>query len=302
MMQDVKRGTTKRAQAADKIAKICCFRSPDGVQLIADELGSDRAPVVILLHGGGQTRHSWSGAMHALAARGYRVINFDARGHGDSDWSDTGAYELDDRVADLQTIVASLECPFALVGASLGGGTAIHAVARGMSPTAVVLVDIVPSPEKSGVDRIVNFMRANPDGFSSLDEAVDAVAAYNPDRPRPRDPSGLMRNLRLRDNGRLYWHWDPQITAMKSGPHHELVKHSAATMALREDIPVLLVRGLKSDVVSDAGVAAFLELLPRLEVADVNGAGHMVAGDRNDAFNASVINFLEHHLSLAAAS
>ena len=72
-------------------------------------------------------------------------------------------------------------------------------------------------------------------------------------------------------------------------------------MARREGLPVLLVRGLKSDVVSDAGVAAFRALLPALEVADVGGAGHMVAGDRNDAFNASVIAFLMRHLALGVA-
>lgn len=272
------------------------FRAPDGVELIADDVGDPGAPVVVLLHGGGQTRHSWSGAMRALARGGYRVINFDARGHGDSDWSEAGAYELDHRVDDLRTIVADLDQPFALVGASLGGATAIHAVASGMTPAAVVLVDIVPEPEPDGIDRIVSFMRANPEGFASLDEAADAVAAYNPARPRPTEPAGLMRNLRRREDGRLYWHWDPRITATDPGEHHAIVRQSAEAMSLRRDLPVLLIRGLKSDVVSDAGVRAFREMVPGLEVADVGGAGHMVAGDRNDAFNDSVIAFLERHL------
>ena len=272
------------------------FKAPDGVRLVADDLGSVSGPVVILLHGGGQTRHSWAGAMRVLAARGYRVINFDARGHGDSDWSATGSYELDDRAEDLQTIVATLEHPFALVGASLGGSTAIHAVAGGMTPAAVILVDIVPHPEPLGVDRIVKFMKASPDGFSSLDEAADAVSSYNPDRPRPRDPSGLMRNLRRRENGRLYWHWDPATIDTDLDRHQKVMQRSAAIMAKRESIPTLLVHGLKSDVVSQTGVAAFRRLLPSLEVTSVGGAGHMVAGDRNDAFNTAVIEFLIHHL------
>lgn len=272
------------------------FESQDGVQLVADDLGAQSAPTVVLLHGGGQTRHSWAGAMHAMAARGYRVINYDARGHGESDWSGAGAYEMDDRVADLRTIVATVEGPYALVGASLGGATAIHAVATGMTPAAVVLVDIVPQPEKSGIDRIVTFMRSNPDGFATLDDAVDAVSAYNPERPRPSDSAGLMRNLRLRENGRLYWHWDPRISAIEPSHHHNLIERSAVEMARRTDLPVLVVRGLKSDVVSDAGIAAFRALLPGLQVADVRGAGHMVAGDRNDAFNSSVIRFLTRHL------
>ena len=271
------------------------FVSPDGVQLVADDLGAQSAPTVVLLHGGGQTRHSWAGAMHAMAARGYRVINYDARGHGESDWSGAGAYEMDDRVADLRTIVATVEGPYALVGASLGGATAIHAVATGMTPAAVVLVDIVPQPEKSGIDRIVTFMRSNPDGFATLDDAVDAVSAYNPERPRPSDSAGLMRNLRLRENGRLYWHWDPRISAIEPSHHHNLIERSAVEMARRTDLPVLVVRGLKSDVVSDAGIAAFRALLPGLQVADVRGAGHMVAGDRNDAFTDAVVDFLERH-------
>ncbi|MBX9885844.1 MAG: alpha/beta hydrolase, partial [Novosphingobium sp.] len=194
--------------------------SRDQLVLAADDLGPQDAPVVILLHGGGQTRHSWSGAATALAQRGYRVINFDARGHGESEWSAAGAYSLDDRVGDLEAIVGPLGRPFALVGASLGGATSIHASARVMRPAALVLVDIVPHPEPEGIDRIVTFMRAHPEGFATLDEAVDAVAAYNPERPRPRDPAGLMRNLRQREDGRLYWHWDPRIMASRPQDFH----------------------------------------------------------------------------------
>jgi pimeloyl-ACP methyl ester carboxylesterase len=290
-MSSVSPGVTAQAQQA----RLRRIESRDQLVLVAEDLGPDAAPAVILLHGGGQTRHSWSGAARVLAQRGYRVINFDARGHGESEWSETGAYSLDDRVADLEAIVEGLDQPFVLVGASLGGATSIHAAARSIQPAGIVLVDIVPHPESEGISRIVTFMRANPDGFATLDEAVDAVAAYNPERPRPRDPSGLMRNLRLREDGRLYWHWDPRIVASRPQDLHALVRQSAAQLA-GTGLPVLLVRGLKSDVVSDAGVAAFRELVPDLEVADVGGAGHMVAGDRNDAFNDAVMAFLDRHL------
>jgi pimeloyl-ACP methyl ester carboxylesterase len=286
------------ASAEGAASRLHRIASHDDLVLVADDLGPLDAPVVILLHGGGQTRHSWSGAARALARRGYRVINFDARGHGESGWSEEGAYSLDDRVADLTAIVAQLERPFALVGASLGGATSIHATAQALRPGALVLVDIVPHPEPEGISRIVTFMRAHPEGFATLDEAVDAVAAYNPERPRPRDPAGLMRNLRQREDGRFYWHWDPRIIAPRPQDMHDLVRQSAATLP-HTGVPVLLVRGLKSDVVSDAGVTAFRALVPDLEVADVGGAGHMVAGDRNDAFNEAVIAFLERHLPAA---
>ena len=279
----------------DSVISNRTYTAPDGVQLVADVGGRADAPAVILMHGGGQTRHSWSGASRALIARGYQVINYDARGHGESDWSTEGAYQLDDRVADLRAIVDTLDVPYSLVGASLGGGTAIHAVALGLNPAAVVLVDIVPHAEEVGVNRVVNFMSSNRGGFATLDEVVDVVSAYNPDRPRPKDPSGLMRNLRLKEDGRLYWHWDPRIVpddGTATTVHRDIVVASADQMAKQRDLPVLLVRGLSSDVVGDGGVAAFRTMMPQLEVVDVAGAGHMVAGDRNDAFNAGVIDFL----------
>lgn len=272
------------------------WRSADGVTLVGDEAGDPAAPAVVLLHGGGQTRHSWAGTMQLLVSQGYHVLNFDARGHGDSGWSEAGAYHLDDRVADLKAVAADCRAGIALVGASLGGATALHAAASGLAVSALVLVDIVPDPEPDGVDRIIHFMCAHGDGFATLDEAADAVAAYNPARPRSADPRGLMRNLRPRE-GRLYWHWDPKIMAPEvRAQMHDVVRGSAARIGANADLPLLLVRGLKSDVVSDAGVAAFRALAPRLEVADVSGAGHMVAGDRNDAFGDGVIDFLGRHM------
>ena len=104
-----------------------------------------------------------------------------------------------------------------------------------------------------------------------------------------------MRDLRQREDGRLCWHWDPRIMADRRLDHHAVARQSAVTLS-QTGLPVLLVRGLKSDVVSDAGVAAFRAILPELEVADVGGAGHMVASDRNDAFNGAVFAFLEQHL------
>lgn len=275
------------------------FRTADGLTLAADVGGPDSAPLVVLMHGGGQTRHSWAGAMAALAGAGYRVINLDARGHGMSEWSPTRAYGLPDRINDVRAVVAQCEGPFALVGASMGGLTAIHAIGEGLSPAALVLVDIVPQMEPAGVDRIVGFMNANHGGFASLEEAADAVAAYYPERPRPKDPSGLMKNLRLRDDGRLYWHWDPAMFGVEdpSNFHQPLIR-STERLGQRPEVPVLVVRGRLSDIVSDASIAAFRAQVPHAEVHDIVGAGHMIAGDRNDAFNAAVIAFLHRALPL----
>ena len=269
------------------------FWTRDGLRLVGNLGGDADAPTVVLLHGGGQTRHSWSRAMKRLIAEGYRVVNFDARGHGDSSWSDTGDYSLLARARDLQTVVGDAR-PVALVGASMGGMTSFYAVGNALVPNAaaLVLVDIVLRPAAAGVEKIQSFMRAHGDGFADLEEAMAAVTAYNPDRASRRDPSGLMKNLRRRDDGRLYWHWDPRMMAARPSAEPPAWSEDLLASARHVRIPTLLVRGGKSDIVDDAGVAELVELVPQTQVHCVADAGHMVAGDRNDAFNDSVVEFL----------
>ncbi|WP_422059670.1 alpha/beta fold hydrolase [Sphingopyxis sp.] len=278
------------------------YLAPDGVRLAADRGGNPRDPAVILLHGGGQTRHSWSRVVARLLREGFQVINFDARGHGESDWSPAGAYALSDRASDLAAVTADLDVPFILVGASLGGATSIVAIDAGLRPAGLVLVDIVPEPEPKGVERVVAFMKGHVGGFSTIDEAAAAVAAYNPQRVRPIDGSGLMKNLRKRGDGRLHWHWDPRIIDVAPTAHNAVLRTASESLRSLEDLPVLLVRGLASDVVSDASVGAFQRQLERLEVLDVAGAGHMVAGDRNDAFSDGIVDFARKTIGLMQAA
>src|SRR5690606_9952450 len=147
----------------------------------------------------------------------------------------------------------------------------------------------------------ISFMRGHPEGFATIDDAVAAVAAYNPQRKAPPTGSGLMKNLRQGSDGRLRWHWDPRIIADAPEHHHHIVQRATGALAAQSNLPVLLVRGLSSDVVSEAGVKAFRSRLPRLEIANVAGAGHMVAGDRNDAFNDAVVAFAKRSLTGPAA-
>jgi len=262
-----------------------------GVEIAADVAGTKGAPTVILGHGGGQTRHSWDRCEEQLAAAGYYAINYDLRGHSDSDWSPDGDYALTTRADDLAAVAVQGSRPLALVGASLGGLTALVAASRGLEPAALVLVDIVPKMSQVGVTKIRGFMTAHPRGFASLEEAADAISAYYPERPRPKDLSGLNKNLRQGDDGRYHWHWDPRMMQDPRGdPAHLLELMDAADWTDR--VPTLLVRGMKSDIVDDEGVADLRRRVPHLEIADIRGAGHMVAGDRNDEFNAAVIEFL----------
>jgi pimeloyl-ACP methyl ester carboxylesterase len=275
----------------------CSFIGGSGNRLVADAGGSPMAPPVVLLHGGGQTRHSWGKAQQELIGHGYRVLSVDARGHGESDWVEGGDYSLDSQVDDVVAIAMAVGGRPALVGASMGGVTSLIACGANASlASALVLVDVTPRLEAEGIDQIERFMGANPDGFDSIDSAGDAVAAYYPMRPRPANLDGLRKNLRLRENGRWYWHWDP---AMFGGDRESKIsgmRESMLAAAEKVRIPTLLVRGAQSEMVSLAGVAELRAHLPHLEFVDIAGAGHMIAGDRNDAFNGAVSDFLRRHL------
>lgn len=271
------------------------FQTPDGLALVGDLLGDPGDPPVILLHGGGQTRHSWDEAARQLARAGYHVVNYDARGHGESDWAPDGDYSLPALSSDLLTILATIDAPAVLVGASMGGMTAFHAVGRSERPIAraLVLVDIVLRPNSTGVERIQTFMRAHGDGFSSVTEAAEAVSRYNPNRPRPRDSGGLRKNLRLGEDGRLYWHWDPRLIEAESGADPPVLADELVAVSAGVTVPTLLARGSRSDMVDETGTSELAALVPQLEVLDVSGAGHMVAGDRNDNFVAGILSYLE---------
>lgn len=272
------------------------LRSADGLTLVADSFGPEQGQLVVMLHGGGQNRHSWKRTGAALAATGMRVVAVDARGHGDSDWSPTRDYTRDAMVGDLRTVLEQLgatpEAGAVVVGASMGGITGLLATASpgGELIRALVLVDIVPRSESAGVERVMDFLGRHRDGFDPLDQVADAVAAYLPHRPRPDNAEGLLRNLRQRD-GRWYWHWDPDLlTGLEDQPAVRIAEMEAAAEALT--IPVLLVRGGKSDVVSDEGAAAFLALAPHARLAEISTAAHTAAGDDNDAFTDAVAGFV----------
>lgn len=255
------------------------------------------APIV-LLHGGGQTRHSWDASASSLAVRGRDAYTFDLRGHGDTAWSADGDYDLDVFVDDLRRVIAAIGQSPILIGASLGGITSLcTAGEHAGSATALVMVDVVVDVERAGIDRIKAFMTDHIGGFASLDDVADAIAAYNPERRRPRNLDGLKKNVRLRDDGRWYWHWDPQFI-LESGnePRHTDPERLGAA-ARNIDVPTLIVRGGRSDVVSEAGVKSMLALVPHADVADVTAAGHMVAGDDNQVFATAIDGFLDkHHL------
>jgi pimeloyl-ACP methyl ester carboxylesterase len=279
----------------DSVRRLTCVGAND-VELVADAFGDPAHSAVLLLHGGGQTRHSWGTTAEDLGRAGFYAVTADLRGHGESGWDASGDYSFAAHMADIDAWCRRLGQP-AIVGASLGGLAGLWtegtraAAEQPPAGSCLVLVDIAHRSEAEGVERIVAFMSGNPHGFASVDEAADAVADYLPGRPRPSNTAGLARNLRVGEDGRFRWHWDPRFIS-GNRPRSSTDFHVFSEHARHLRLPVLLVRGGRSDVLSLEAAGEFMELVPQAEFVDVGDAHHMVAGDQNDVFTAAVVDFL----------
>ncbi|AEO43227.1 MULTISPECIES: alpha/beta fold hydrolase [Xanthomonas] len=256
--------------------------------------GAEHAPSVLFAHGFGQTRHAWDATAATLADRGYRTLSYDARGHGDSSANAADhPYSATQFTDDLIVMAGEQPEPPVLVAASMGGLFGLLAEARwpGLF-RAIVLVDITPRWDTTGVERILRFMTAHPDGFASLDAAADAIAVYLPHRPR-KTPGQLQALLRQRADGRWHWHWDPRLVDELAGQDAQLQQHALLEAAAQVRCPMLLISGGRSDLVTPANIAEFLSIAPHAQHVHLPDATHMLAGDDNTTFTATVLHYLD---------
>lgn len=275
------------------------FTGAEGNRLAADLWDGHGRPV-LLMHGGGQTRHAWELTARRVAEAGMRAITVDLRGHGESEWVASADYSFSAYGADAAALMRQVATRFhaapAVVGASLGGLSSLIAeLHHGPLLDSLVLVDVTPRMDVGGVARIQGFMGERmEEGFASLEEAAEAIASYIPHRRRPRSLEGLRKNLRLDGDGRYRWHWDPGFIRSERNINfggREAMEDLIANLP-RLHVPVLLVRGMQSELVHEDYAREFVTLAPRATYVDIRGAGHMVAGDRNDVFCDAVLDFL----------
>ncbi|QJQ33776.1 alpha/beta hydrolase [Sphingomonas lacunae] len=268
-----------------------------GLKLSVDVSGPVDGQPVLLAHGGGQTKRAWRKTAEVLAEAGYRAIAVDLRGHGQSQWASPDGYDVGHMAADLLAIANTLDRKPAMVGASLGGlsGLVAEGELRPGSFQSLTLVDVTPNMSPAGVDRIVGFMlRHMDDGFATLDEAADAIASYTENRERRSSSEGLSHYLRLGDDGRYRWHWDPAFLGNAQERRGNGLQDDRLELAARSlSLPVHLVRGANSDLVTVEAARAFLDFVPHARFDDIAGAGHMVVGDKNDIFSAVILDFLK---------
>ena len=239
--------------------------------------GTAGRPAVVLLHGGGQTAHTWD--LICLALRGeYHCLALDQRGHGDSEWSPTLDYDPDAHAADVAAFVDHLGLErFVLIGMSMGCIHGLHYALREPDRVAgFVAVDAGPSVRVAGGAPIIEFRRATAT-LDSLDAYVEHALRFNPRRDARLLRWSLRHNLhRLRD-GRWTWKTDP-------GVRPDLDDMARRLDALWADLhritaPTLVVRGAESEVFRDEDAARFAAALPDGRWVRVAAAGHTVQGD-----------------------
>ncbi|MEN9885820.1 MAG: hypothetical protein RL758_398 [Pseudomonadota bacterium] len=268
------------------------WRTATGLRVAADAWGDPAAPLVLLGHGGGQTRHAWRDTARRLSEAGFYAVAYDARGHGDSDWPDDGDYSLDAQISGLRALLDTLgRRKTALIGASMAAEVYLVGLGEGLvDASALVLVDYAPHTQEEGYQRNKAFMQAHANGFKTLNEAAEAIARFR-GGARPTRLDGLAKVLRRRADGRLYWHWDTRLIdwRVREYPSRQARMVDAARHLT---LPTLLMRGGKSDVLSQEGAQKFLQLVPHAEYVEIPGAGHMIASDANDSFGHAVADFL----------
>ncbi len=255
------------------------------------EWGSAERPPLLCLHGITQTAHSWDEVAADLASD-YRVLSFDQRGHGDSDWAPDGDYTRHTQAADVDAISAALTLPpFVLAGMSMGGINAVTFAARHAEKVrALIIVDVSPEIQARGVENIRSFIQAA-DELDSFDAFVERAHQFNPRRSLDNIRSRLTYNLKQLPNGKWTWKYDK---ALRSG---ERSFQASALLNLWDDVralrcPTLIIKGGDSDILSAESAAKLQAAIPNSRLVVVPGAGHSVMGDNPQAFVAAAREFL----------
>ena len=270
------------------------YVAANGLRFHYLDWGHPEKPPLVLLHGVGQTCHTWD-LFAAAMSEHFHVMAFDQRGHGDTDWAPDKDYSRARMVEDAAAFTGALGLDrFFLIGMSMGGANSLAFTARHPDKvTALVVVDVGPRVEPEGVKHIRDFMR-NFREFDSLDQAAEVIHKFNPRRPlEVIRKFTVVYNLKQLPTGKWTWKYDTYFSEAHRSMdvkkmHAEL---SAAVRGIR--CPTLVVKGGESDVFSMDGARGLQDMIPGAEFAVVAGAGHSVMGDNPQGFEAAVRGFYE---------
>jgi flavin reductase (DIM6/NTAB) family NADH-FMN oxidoreductase RutF/pimeloyl-ACP methyl ester carboxylesterase len=268
------------------------FRGASGVRIVADAFGDANDPTVVLLPTTGQTKEIWRSAAHALGKAGRYAICVDLRGHGQSEIAPDARYDLDAYAADLRAILGQLPSRAAVVAMGVSGLSTILAVGEHATPlvSALVLVGVTAWVDADVNARIRKAAEARKGSFSDAGAVLAAVTALHPFEPAPTAVDKLLTAFEVGPDGRYRWRCDHRVVGA-----FDLAAESARMEAASARItaPTALIRGSVNESVSAEAVQKLQALIPGAEAFEIDGAGHHVVTDREDEFNAALLDFME---------
>jgi pimeloyl-ACP methyl ester carboxylesterase len=233
---------------------------------------------ILFLHGGGINAHTWDVVCLMLRER-YHCIALDQRGHGDSEWSPAIDYGVATQVGDVEGFIEKLGLANpVLVGQSMGGLNSIaYAIRHSAKMKGLVVVDVGPEINSAGTQRIREFS-STPE-LESLEAFLERAVKFNP----IRDPRVLRRslfyNLRQLPTGKWSLKHDQRRASDDSWRIAAEQRERILSDVAKINCPTLIVRGGKSDVLTDEAAERFAHMLPHARWVRVENAGHNVQGD-----------------------
>jgi len=256
--------------------------APDGLKLHVLERGprDDPRPSVVCLPGLTRTAEDFDALADALAARGRRVLALDSRGRGRSEYDrNADNYSLPVELADLMAVLAAREAqPAVFVGSSRGGLlTMLLAAQRPASIAGAILNDIGPVIDPKGLMRIKGYVGKLP-APRSFAEGAEILRRLGDAQFPALTPESWLRQARqtwTQANGALALAYDPKLSKTLESIDIEtpLPPLWGAFDSLAR-IPLMVVRGGNSDILSAATVDAMRARRLDIDVLEVPDQGH----------------------------
>jgi pimeloyl-ACP methyl ester carboxylesterase len=248
----------------------------NGLRVHYLDWGNLGAPPILCVHGYTSSAQAFNALARRLRDR-HHVVAPDVRGHGESGWSPSGAYQYENQVGDLAALVDKLGLArFTLVGTSMGGIIAMAYAGAHPDRLARLLINDIGPDVEVGSQRITQMVGSRPDEFATLDDAMVYRRQMSPivaGRSSEDQRELALGVLRQRPDGRWIWKMDPEYVRQRvriGAP-----QRPALWPALQHvTCPTLVVWGSDSDVLSESQARRMVAALPKGELVTVPGVGH----------------------------
>lgn len=253
------------------------------------KLGRPGGTPVLIVHGLSYFSYDWLGVAQTLGAE-REVVAMDMRGFGESDWSPAKDYSVPSMAQDIVNLLDHLGWKrVLLVGHSMGGRSTTYVAARHPARVAaLVLVDYTPENAPAGTKRTTETVGNTPDAFPSIEAAMQYFgkgdrARYEACLKKTDAGYSVKRDPHFRDQFRKL---------LQTG---ERPKLGVDMWQLLGEVrcPILSLRGARSDMYAPETMQKMKAANPRVQVAEVEGAGHDIAGENPQGFVRAFSTFLE---------